>query len=65
MFCALKIEIFKCLMQKLIEIVLIAVNQYLHHYLGYKKYKLFDLTKFILDLRMFRLIQQLLSRTRR
>ena len=42
----------------------ISVNQYLRHKLGYKKYKLFDITKFILVLPTFRLIQQSLSRTR-
>ena len=33
-------------------------------YFGYKKYKLFDVTKFILVLPTFRLKQQSLSRTR-
>ena len=42
----------------------ITVNQYLRHNLGYKKYKLFDVTKFILVLPTFRLKQQSLSRTR-
>ena len=42
----------------------ISVNQYLRHNVGYKKYKLFDVTKFILVLPTFRLIQQSLSRTR-
>ena len=40
------------------------INQYLHHNLGYKKYKLFDVTKFILVLPMFWLMQQSLSGTR-
>ena len=42
----------------------ISVNQYLRHNLGYTKYKLFIVTKFILVLPMFRLIQQSFSRTR-
>ena len=40
------------------------VNQYLRHKLSYKKYKLFDVAKFIFVLPMFRLIQQALSRTK-
>ena len=44
--------------------IVISVTQYLHHNLGYKKYKLFDVTKFILVLPTFRLKQQSLSRTR-
>ena len=42
----------------------ILVNQYLRDNLGYKIYKLFDVTKFILVLPTFRLIQQSLSKTR-
>ena len=42
----------------------ISVNQYLRHNLGYTKYKLFNVTKFILVLPTFRLIQQSFSRTR-
>ena len=42
----------------------LSVTQYLRHKLGYKKYKLFDVTKFILVLPTFRLKQQSLSRTR-
>ena len=41
-----------------------SVTQYLRHNLGYKKYKLFDVTKFNLVLPTFRLKQQSLSRTR-
>ena len=41
------------------------VNQYLCHDLRYKqKYKLFDITNFILVLPSFQLTQQSLSRTR-
>ena len=40
------------------------VNQYLRHNWGYRKYKLFDVTKFILALSTFRLIRQSWSRTR-
>ena len=40
------------------------VNQYLRHKLSYKKYKLFDVAKFIFIFPMFRLIQQALSRTK-
>ena len=36
----------------------------LRHMLGYKKYKLFNVTRFILVLPTFRLIQQSLSKTR-
>ena len=41
------------------------VNQHSRHTLGYKKYKLFDVAKFILIVPTFWLIQQSLSRTRR
>ena len=41
-----------------------SVTHYLRHNLGYKKYKLFDVTNFILVLPTFRLKQQSLSRTR-
>ena len=41
-----------------------SVNQYLRHNLGYKKYYLFDVTKFISVFLNFRLTQQSLSRTR-
>ena len=47
-----------------IMILHLSVNQYLRHNLGYKKYKLFDVTKYILDLPELRLMQQSLSRTR-
>ena len=34
-------------------VMIALVNQYLHHNLGYKKYKLFEVTKFILVLPTF------------
>ena len=43
---------------------LLLVNQYFCHNLGHKKYKLLDVTKFILVLPTFRMIQQSLSRTK-
>ena len=42
----------------------ISINQYLCQNLGHRKYNLFEVTKFILVLPKFRLIQQLLSGTR-
>ena len=41
-----------------------SVNQYLCPNLGYKKYKLFDVTKFIVVLPTILLLQQSLSKTR-
>ena len=41
--------------------IVMSINQPLRHNLGYEKYKLFDVTKFILVLPTFRLLQQSLS----